>query len=146
MNSKERVLLDTIKSYQLIAKDAERLESQLESACYGVTASYRMDGGSSGGFSSKVENFAIRNMENKRMLEGKLSLLHKVDDALANSGLKKREYELIKHVMSGNSLSSFARQRNIYKSSVYKIRDNALRKMVNRIETRQNERKSMVKG
>lgn len=135
MNSKERILLDRVKSYQLIAKDAERLASKLQSACYRTTASYKMAEGSSGGFSSKVETFAIRSMETKRMLEAKLTVIRQIDDALANSGLKKREYELIKHIIQGNSLSSFARQRNIYKSSVYKIRDNALRKMVNHIES-----------
>lgn len=136
MNSKERLLLERLKSYELIRRDVERLSEKLDAATYKVSANYSLTGGSSGGYGgSKVETYAIRKMEDTKQLEAKQLVLSQIDDARLNASLTKREGDLVTHIINGNSLSSFARQRNIYKSHVYKIRDTALRKMVVHIQS-----------
>lgn len=123
-----------ISSYTLIESDIKALKERLEAISYSTTASYSLTGGTFGGFGgSKVESFSIRKMELEREIREKQRLLQTIDKARECAELTKRERDLIAHIISGGSLSSFARQRNIYKSHIYKIRDKALGKMVDYI-------------
>lgn len=142
MNSKEKWLLDRLKNYHLMQGDIERLQAKLQSASYKLTATYGLTAGGSGGFGgSKVETLGIRRVEIKRELEKKQATIQQIHDALNHSGLSKRERDLVVCTIRGYSLSDYARQKNIYKSHVYKIRDNALKKMVVYLEkTARNER------
>lgn len=130
MTSREKDLLEQLKNYQLVKNDIERLTKRLQSAGYSMTAQYGLaPGGHSGEVSSKVERLAMKLHEIKQELEQKLKLLAVLDDAIRNAGLNKRERDLIECTVSGFSLSAYARQHNIYKSHVFKIRDKALKKM-----------------
>ena len=131
MNRSERWLHNKIKSYALLECEIESARSRLKQVSYSVTANYDLCGGGSGSFeSSKVETLAVRRVELEREVEQKRELLDWIDDAIDNAGLNKREWDLIVCTKSGYSLSAYARKENIYKSHVYKIRDNALKKMV----------------
>jgi hypothetical protein len=136
MNSAEKDLLVKIKSYLLIEEDVKKLSKRLKSSEYTLTPAYKSDGSGFSGFSknSKVENLATKRLEIQRQLNEKIFWLRKIDDAIEKAGLTKKERDLIECTIKGWSLSSYARQKNIYKSHVYKIRDRALKKMVKWID------------
>lgn len=131
MTKRERKLLEDLKSYTLIKREIERLETRLEEMVYNVIANYGFTGGSSGGFSgSKVESLSLRRMEKVRELERKRDQIRRIDYAIQNAGLDRRERDLVLLTIRGETLSSYARKEHIYKSYVYKIRENALKKML----------------
>lgn len=135
MNSKEKQLLEQLRSYILILDDIENLKEDLAHAGYTMTANYSFNGGGFGGYNgSKVETLGNRRLDLERELKRKESIIQQIDEARRNAGLVEREWVLIEHTIHGGSLSSYARKKNIYKSHVYKIRDNALRKMVRYIQ------------
>lgn len=130
MNSNEKWLLDRVKNYHFMQKDIQRLKAKLETATYKTTATYGLTAGGSGGHGqSKVETLGVRRIELERELRRKQEIITLIHDSLENAGLSKRERDLIVCTIRGYSLSDYARQRNIYKSHVYKIRDAALKKM-----------------
>lgn len=136
MNNREGRLLEQLKSYKLIQDDVERLKERLASAGYSITAHYGLTAGGGGGSpTSKVENLTVRLMEAKAELHKKETVIAQIDYAIKTADLTKRERDLIVCTINGDSLSSYARRRNIYKSHVYKIRDRALRKMSDCIKT-----------
>lgn len=131
MTKRERKLLEDLKNYTFMKREIERLEARLGEMVYNVIANYGFTGGSSGGFSgSKVESLSLRRMEAVRELERKLDLIRRIDYAIQNAGLDSRERDLVLLTIRGETLSSYARKEHIYKSYVYKIRENALKKMV----------------
>ena len=131
MNSSERRMLEELKCYRVIKNDIDSLRKRIESAEYRLTPSYSVEGGGFGGLpGSKVETLSIRRVDAEKELRHKEAIIRRIDTAIECSGLNKREFELINHIVSGDSLSSFAARNNIYKSHIYKIRDRALRKMV----------------
>lgn len=129
MNSKERLLLEQIKSYAIIQNEVEKLKESLKLTGYKMTANYSAEPSAGGYGGSKVESLGIRRIQLEKELSCKQAVLNRVDKALQEAHLEKRERDLITHMVRGCSLSSFARQRSIYKSHVYKIRDNALKKI-----------------
>lgn len=141
MNSNERWWLDRILDYSLIVADVEQLTNKLNQNSYKVTASYGLTGGGASGHNnaSKVEDFAIKHAQLEAELKEKQAVISLLDTAIANASMTQREKELITCIMNGYTLSSYARQRNIYKSHIYKIRDNAVKKIVQYIKTLQNE-------
>lgn len=130
MNAKEKWLLERLKDYKIITQDADRLELRLQEIGCKISANYGFTGGGGGRVGSKVENFVLRRDGIERELQEKNELLSSIDRAIEGAGLTERERELIICTIRGESLSGYARRKNIYKSSVYKIRDGALRKMV----------------
>lgn len=147
MNSSERRLLDQLKSYALLVSDIEQLRKDIEMLSYRVTANYGLTGGGSSSFEgSKVETFGMRRIELERKLSAKETVLAQIDSAIEYAGLSKRERDLVECTMSGHTLSSYARRKNIYKSHVYKLRDSALRKMVTYIEENSKRNNNRVKS
>ena len=134
MTNKAMRLLSQLKDYMVIKNDIDRLASRLNSKEYKMIASYNLSGGGGGYGGSKVESFSIRRDELIRELEAKIKTIQDIDRAKGSHELTKRERDLIDHLASGQSLSSYARQNGIYKSHIYKIRDRALEKMVRCIE------------
>lgn len=131
MNSEERRLLEKIKNYTLIEDEIMRLRDRLKEENYKVIATYESTGGgSTSNRASKVETMGIRVMELEQQIREKQEILRSIYDAVNNAGLNKRERDLIICTIKGYSLSGYARQKNIYKTHVYKIRDTALRKML----------------
>lgn len=128
MNCREKALLEQIKNYSSTQADIERLKESLDLASYRMTAKYSAEPVAGGYGDSKVELLGLRRVAIEQELQRKCSVIESIDRAM--EALDKREADLIKHMTLGGSLSSFARRKNIYKSHVYKIRDNALKKMV----------------
>ena len=148
MNSDRKWWLERINDYPIILSDIEQLKRKLNQSSYKVTASYGLTGGGGSGHnnSSKVEAFAIRHAQLEAELREKEALITLLDRAIDNAGMTQRERELILCMMGGYTLSSYARQKNIYKSHVYKIRDAALKKIVRYITEIQNDVCNRVKS
>lgn len=134
MNSKERWLLDCLKNYIPMKVEILSIKERIENLGYRMTACYGFNAGGSGGYGgSKVETLGNKRVELERELHRKEELIEQIEQAIERSGLDKRERDLVSCTIGGMSLSGYARQSNIYKSHVYKIRDNALKKMVKHI-------------
>lgn len=130
MNAKEKWLLERLKNYELAANDVRQLETRLKEIGYKVSATYGLNGGGgSGKTASKIESLILQRDELEREIQEERRILLSIKDAVNHAGLTARERELVICTVRGESLSSYARSRNIYKSSVYKIRDKALEKM-----------------
>ena len=129
LTEKEQRLYDTMKDFIYYENRAEEIRSRLGRCSYKITASFSPTGGTGGnGFSSKVENIAIRELQ----LLGELAEVEKtmgsVLKAVKAAQLTKTERKLAKWIMDGQSLASFARRCGLYSSYVYKIRDKMLKK------------------
>lgn len=122
-----RYLTDVNRTLSSIRK----LEEKIASQCYKLTPSYGGNGGSSGGQQiSQVERFVEEKMRLEEELakcKARLTLVDYIRESETLSGI---EYELLEWLQLGGSMSEFARTHNIYKSYVYKIRDNALEKIL----------------
>lgn len=119
-----RYFTDVNKTLENIRKIEERIAAQ----CYKLTPSYGGCGGGSGGQLSQVERFVEEKMRLEEELakcKARLTLIDYIRDCEL---LSQIEYELLEWLQLGGSMSEFARAHNIYKSYVYKIRDNALDK------------------
>lgn len=108
------------------------LEERIASKTYKLTPAYDSVGGGRSGNPqlSKVEKYVDDRMELKAELEKCKARMELIDCIRNSKVLTSREYELIEWLMLGGNMSEFARENGIYKSYVYKIRDNALEKMI----------------
>ena len=130
MTDKEHQLYEALRDYVFLTNRAKEIRSRLANRTYKVTASFSPTGGiSSNGFSSKVENAAIREIQ----LLDELSVIERTErvllTALEKAPLNETEKGLAHCMMAGQTLSSYARTRGLYISHVYKIRDKMLKKM-----------------
>ena len=135
MDKTEIFVLNYLREYDFIRREIERLRERANETQYRITPSYTASGGSSSGWkNSKVENMAIKSIdlqEQRRRIETSFATINK---AIANTMLSEKERAVINHIIQGGSLSAYAREKGIYKSYVYKIRDNAVRKIADYIK------------
>lgn len=136
MRDEENRLYETIKDFVYIRNRIADIRLRLAECSYKVTTSYSLTGGCSGGFTSKVENAAIKELRLRGELEALMKEEADVTDALRNGGLTRREYGLVEGMMCGYSLAEYGRMNGLYISHVYKIRDKALRKMAVYLQNR----------
>lgn len=120
-----------LKDWQFLMKRLYDLRERQKAHCYTITPSYNPVGGCTlGGIeTSKVERYYLvqaKIEEEIRDLEDKIV---RTSSALAKARLTAREKMLIESIMDGRSLSGFAREKNIYISNVYKMRDKAINKI-----------------
>lgn len=132
MKTMLRYLTDTSRTLIRIRELEERLASQT----IRITQNYDVvgGGGGSGGYKSKVEKY----VDDKIMIEEELKrLTSRLDmlEIIKNSNvLSRKEYELFEWLQLGGNLSKFAKQKDLYISNVYKIRDRALNKAIKFIQ------------
>lgn len=130
MTDKERLLYETLRDFIFLEKESKEIRSRLASRSYKITASFSLTGGIGGnGFTSKVENAAIRELQLLEELATIENARAKVFKALRDAPLTETERGLAECMMAGQSLSSYARTHGLYISHVYKIRDKMLKKM-----------------
>ena len=68
MNSKERLLLEQIKSYAIIQNEVEKLKESLKLTGYKMTANYSAEPSAGGYGGSKVESLGIRRIQLEKEL------------------------------------------------------------------------------
>lgn len=123
-------LLDWKSGEEKIAK----LQEKLEGKGYKITPTLSLSGGlGGGGFQSKVEDYCLSKLGAEaslnRLEEQRKALL----DAINLAGLTELELGVIQCVMQGGSLAGHARNKGIYVSRVYKLRDRAATKILKKI-------------
>ena len=79
---------------------------------------------------SKVERYVEKMIDLKDELEKCKSRLAFAESIKTADILSKQEYELIEWLQLGGKLSQFALNKGLYKSTVYKIRDRSLKKIL----------------
>ena len=125
-------LKEILRDWQFLLKRLYDLRERSQAHCYSITPSYSYAGGcATGGVSSKVERYYLVQAqieEELREVEDKILI---TSAAVAKARLTSKEKSLIENIMNGHSLSSFAKEKKIYKSNVYKIRDRAISKIFN---------------
>lgn len=128
----EKTMLRYLTGAAITLERIRELEDRIASKTYKVTPAYESTGGGSSGNQqlSKVERYVDDVMELKEELEKCKSRMELIDCVRNSKVLTSREYELVEWLMLGGKMSDFAREKNIYKSHVYKIRDNALKKIM----------------
>lgn len=128
-------IYEDLKILKCDIQTIKELTAQIDEICYKLTASYGVNAGGGGGGlpSSQIE----RLIEKKdRLLTQKNELETKVrayNSAIATV-LTPLEREIVYQIIDGNKLSWYARQKGIYKSTVYKISDRAIYKIAMYIE------------
>lgn len=130
MDEKEMRLL--IENYSINIEDLEKKKEKLQEIKYNtkITAAYGLNtGGSSGGFSSKVENKALEIIK----LENEISELTDKTYIVnhAEKVLTKKEKEIIEYIKLGleNKVSVIAKLLGHKKKYVFDTRNRSIRKM-----------------
>lgn len=131
MEDNRKTLLRYLTDAKLTMERIKQLEERIASKTFRITPSYSSVGGSSGSPQvSKVERYVEEMDELERELAKCKARLTLVQYIKENGVLTQLEYELIEWLQIGGAMSEFARMNGIYKSHVYKIRDNALEKIL----------------
>lgn len=125
-------LKETLRDWQAVRKRMRALRERLVSLRYPITQNYDCAGGGAcGGSSSKVERFCIRRDDVESELHELEERCEAVVEAVKTADLTQMERSLIGSIISGCSISCFARQNEMYISSAYKLRDRAIAKIHN---------------
>ena len=136
MENSQKTMLRYITDTHETLKRIKELEERIASKTFRITPAYECVGGGGSGSPqvSKIEQY----VEEKIMLEEELAKCRTrltLIEYIRESGiLTTLEYELIEWLQIGGHLSEFAKAHKIYKSYVYKIRDNALVKMLDFVQ------------
>lgn len=134
MTEKEKELQFFIMDWNYNLKRIKTLKEQIAEMNISITQRLDIAGGGGGNWNtSKIEFFYLK--KEKKELELK-ELQKKVDDinyVLESKLLKDVEKGTIRCIMKKESLSKYAEQQGIYLSYVYKIKENAIKKMAKHI-------------
>ena len=135
MDITKNELKAVLRDWQLLLTRLNELQERIKSHCYTVTPRYSAEVAGNGGMvTSKVERYYITRAQIQAELESLERIVLRVSAAINKAGLTSRERELTASTMNGRSLSSYAKEKNIYKTHVYKIRDRALSKILNALK------------
>lgn len=136
-------LTNAIENMQRISEIEESIKSM------STISAVKYSGDSAGGVRhneiSKVEKYVEKMMDLQEELgrcKARLTLVEKIKNSKI---LSSREYELIEWIQLGGRLSEYAKNKGIYKSRVYKIRDNALNKILDFVQDNPNCKNLWVK-
>lgn len=150
MQSDTKKLLSLLTNATENIQRINEIEESLRSMSIISAVQYSGDGGVGGGAGcsevSKVERYVERMIELKDELARCKARLTLVEQIKTDKILTKREYELIEWIQLGGRLSEYAKNKGIYKSTVYKIRDNALKKLLEFVQDSPKCKKLWVKG
>lgn len=105
------------------------LENQLQEQEYKETSSLSQAPARGNGFNSKVENYAINNLEKTDKLREVNKQLAVIEKYLSSEALDETERRVLECVANNYSLKDFAKRNNLYISYIYKIRDRACYKI-----------------
>ena len=130
MEESRKTMLRYLTDVNVTLDRIRELEERVASKTFKVTPSYNSIGGGSSSSPqvSKVERYVEEKMELEEELAKCRVRLTLVEYIRESNVLSNLEYELIEWLQIGGKMSEFARNHGIYKSYVYKIRDNAIEK------------------
>ena len=135
----EEKLLETLKCWQLLIKQLERLMSSIEEQEYRITPILSDTKVFMVGLaSSQVENFCFSRMEITDEIDSIKRKMNMCKKAYQTANLTEEEKTVIRYTCSGKSLRELARNKGIAQARIYRIRNRAVKKMFAEI---QNERK-----
>lgn len=147
MEENRRTMLRYLTDVNTTLERIRELEERIASKTIKITPSYDSMGGGSGSPNvSKVERFVEEKLELEEELTRCRVRLTLVEYIRESNVLTSLEYELIEWLQIGGRMSEFARNHGIYKSHVYKIRDNALEKAVKFVQSTPKCRNLWVKS
>lgn len=134
MNKSE--LLDTLKNWNLLVEQITSLRETLKELSYRTTPIYENTGGFGGQVNSKVETHFVKKTEIERKLNQTIKTVHICQDAFKYGGLTMIEKETIHCTCDRiESLISVAKKHGTSQAGIYRIRNNALKKMCEYINT-----------
>lgn len=125
----DKAVLEELRDWRYTVERCKKLEEQVnaEINCK-VTANYSLAPCHGSVPANQVESVALRRIEAK---EEYMALRSKIEAyKRAVNQLGGVEKEVVVHIMSGGNLSNLARAKGIYKTSVYKIQDRAVKKIL----------------
>lgn len=126
----KRELKNILRDWHLLLSRLDELRERSKAHCYAITPSYSSTGScGSGVVSSKVERYYLAKAQIQEELKELERKVLCVLTAISKARLSNKEKMLIESIMHGRSLSSFAKEKNIYISNVYKMRDKAISKI-----------------
>lgn len=147
MEENRRTMLRYLTDVNTTLERIRELEERIASKTIKITPSYDSMGGGSGSPNvSKVERFVEEKLELEEELTRCRVRLTLVEYIRESNVLTSLEYELIEWLQIGGRMSEFAKNHGIYKSHVYKIRDNALEKAVKFVQSTPKCRSLWVKS
>lgn len=128
-------ICDDLKTLKSDMRRLKRLKIQLSAICCKITASYGLNAGGGGGGlpSSQTENLIIRKDRLQRQINEISDKVRRYNEAF-KTVLTPLEREIVYEIIEGGKLSQFARHKNIYKSTIYKLRDKAILKISEYLE------------
>lgn len=132
MEINRKTMLNYLTDANSTLERIRELEERIASRTIKITPSYGGVGGSSQSNPqvSKIERYVEEKIELEEELAKCRVRLTLVEYIRESGILTSLEYELIEWLQIGGRMTEFARKHNIYKSYVYKIRDNAIEKAV----------------
>ena len=132
----EKVLLEALQSYSYNEKRLAETEERLMGKTYRITPSYGNTGGGSASWSrSKVEDFVLQTERLRRTAAKYRAEIKLADEAMNCPDLTETEREILSWIAAGAQLATYADMNGIYISSVYKMRDRALKKAYDSLKT-----------
>ena len=132
MLTDEKELLNCLRNAEATYRRIKELEEKIASKSYKITPSYGSVGSFGGGGrrTSQIETYVETMLELKDELDICKERL-KVIQAVKDCGvLSEEESRLLEWLQLGGKLSDYAKDNGIYQSKVYKIRDKALKKVL----------------
>lgn len=148
MDSEAKKLLSFLTNANENMQRINEIEESIESMSAISAVKYSGDSSGSVRYSeiSKVEKYVEKLMDLQEELSRCKARLTLVESIKKSRVLSSGEYELLEWIQLGGRLSEYAKNKGIYKSTVYKIRDNALSKMLEFVQNDPNCRKVWVKS
>lgn len=132
----EKELLRYLRKYAYNSKCLADAQDQLIHRTYSITPSYNsIGGGRANGNRSKVEDYVEKAEKLKREIAEYRRQLDIAEMALRCPELTTTEERTLWWIASGLRLATFSEMEGIYISTVYKIRDKAIRKAIKYLET-----------
>lgn len=129
MKSKEKKLINIYSNWSFYIKKLDDLKEKVKSTGYSLTACYGDSPSCSSIVSSKIERYCIEKDSIEKEIYSIVVMVQEAINAFKKAELTELERRLIRHIMNGYNLSSFAREEKIYISNVYKIRNRAIAKI-----------------
>lgn len=106
-----------------------RLQESLSTCTVKLTTVYEENKASGGMVSSSVERCVIKRAKIEEEIKNILDAMELYITAINHAGLTQTEKDIIKCLMNRKKLLKYAKEKNIYHSNVYKIKERAVRKI-----------------
>lgn len=130
MTKSEKEIQHFLSIWNYTARRIRSLEDKISAMTFSVTARYSLSQGRSiGKVSNAVENFYLQKDEKVHELVKLSNKVEAYKDAIKNAGLTDWEHEAVRCLQEGMKINEFAKEKGIYCSYAYKVKDRAIQKL-----------------